>query len=140
MAIARPTSKTIISTTGWGIPITDAVNANTDWITANTPGAWTPLSVQNGWTIQTNHGTASVRKIGDTVQMRGMVSGGTAGTVVAVLPTGFRPLYQVDLLAYQWPSVASWCNLLIGSDGTITVNVGSGGANFVSLAGWWTTS
>lgn len=32
MPINRPTSKTIISTTGWGIPITDAVNANTDTV------------------------------------------------------------------------------------------------------------
>lgn len=30
MAITKPVTKTLISTTAWGIPITDAVNANTD--------------------------------------------------------------------------------------------------------------
>lgn len=40
MAITRPVTKTLISTTQWGIPITDEVNRLTDWQTLNRNVPW----------------------------------------------------------------------------------------------------
>lgn len=40
MAIQRPITKSLISTTGWGIPITDEVNRLSAWQLANPKVAW----------------------------------------------------------------------------------------------------
>lgn len=93
MAINRPVTKTLISTTGWGIPITDEVNALRTAVTAlQTPGPWTTMTLQNGWT----HFASSpmqYRKFGDMVQLRGRIenAAGNAFIVVSNLPVGFRP-------------------------------------------------
>lgn len=54
MAIARPITKTVISTAAWGIPITDAVNANT----AQLLGALPIMGVYQKKTAAANTGTA----------------------------------------------------------------------------------
>jgi hypothetical protein len=101
MAINRPTTKTIISTTQWGIPITDAVNLNVTDIaalkTATAVTAWTNLVLTNGWTNVGGWGIPQYRKVGDMVQLRGLVSGGAANSSLTTLPVGFRPPDQMTL-------------------------------------------
>ena len=91
MAINRPTTKTVISTTQWGIPITDQVNTNTNAIAALQSTAWTNMTLFNGWSnFGGSYALASYRKRGDMVDCRGTIQGGSSGSIFAILPTGFR--------------------------------------------------
>jgi hypothetical protein len=92
MAIVRPTTKTLISTTNWGIPITDAVNANTTAIANNVPTAWTNPTFLNGWmSYGSGYAPGQYRKVGDMVQIRGLVKSGSLGNAIFMLPVGYRP-------------------------------------------------
>lgn len=92
MAITRPQTDTIISTTQWGIPITDAVNANTTDIVAMKPTAWTDITLLNGYIWENPFQKPQYRKVGDTVQIRGSLYVASANqSAVFVLPAGFRP-------------------------------------------------
>lgn len=99
MAIIRPVTKTIISSLGWGIPITDEVNRLTTVVASLQPTPWAGLTLQNGWT---NYGggydVASYRKVGDMVQVKGTVRNGTVGQVWATLPVGYRPPLALALV------------------------------------------
>lgn len=91
MAINRPTTKTIISTTGWGIPITDEVNALRAAVTAlQTIPPWLAVTFTNGWTATPVVGFG-YRKVGDMVQFKGGINPGTIGAVAFTLPAGYRP-------------------------------------------------
>lgn len=136
MAIARPTTKTIISTTGWGIPVTDQLNTNTtDIATVKplVPGAWVNLTLLNGWVAVANRATPSIRLRGDIVDMRGMVTGGANQSQAFLLPVGYRPSGIVELLCYQWPSVPSWCIININTAGAAVISAASGTPSSVSL-------
>lgn len=123
MAITRPVTKTLISTTAWGIPITDQVNTNTTDIAALKPTAWISATLMNGWT---NYGggftPVSYCKIGTIVYIRGLMSGGTMPSVAFVLPVGYRPAYN-----YQFPAVAfgAYAWFEVGSTGNVTPNQGA---------------
>lgn len=107
MAIARPISKTIISTTAWGIPITDQVNANAADIAAMKPTAWTNLTFQNGWAAS-GGSVCQYRKVGDMVQLRGLIGGGPTGvSTIATLPVGFRP-YRENYITTLTYTGTSW--------------------------------
>lgn len=94
MAITRPTTKTVISTTAWGWPVTDAVNANTADLAALKPGAWIQATMQNGWTHFAGQ-PISYRKVGDVVSIRGRASGSATWVAIFTLPVGYRPPYDV---------------------------------------------
>ncbi len=50
-------------------------------------GAWTPLTLANSWAnFGAGTAPAAYRVIGDTVDLRGVIKSGTAGTPVATLP------------------------------------------------------
>lgn len=99
MAITRPITRTTISTTGWGIPITDEVNSLRTAVTAlQTPGVWTTPTYQNGWVEYAPGRGAQYRKIGDIVYIRGVIKSGTAGMAAFTLPVGFRPNPDVSFV------------------------------------------
>lgn len=56
------------------------------------PNAWTAVTFQNSWA---DYGggfqTCQYRKLGDMVQLRGLMRLGTAGTTAFTLPAGYRP-------------------------------------------------
>jgi hypothetical protein len=58
--------------------------ADTGWITPTLLNSWTNYG--SGWN------TAGYRKIAGIVYLKGLVTGGTQGTVVYNLPAGFRPI------------------------------------------------
>lgn len=101
MAIARPTTKTKISTTEWGWPVTDAVNLNTTDIaalkSATAVGAWVDFSFQNGWINDPGTQSCQYRKIGDIVYLRGRCKGGAISSVITTFPVGFRPPANIDM-------------------------------------------
>lgn len=99
MAITRPTTKTIISTVGWGIPITDEVNRLTTDLASTKPTAWTNMVLQNGWGPDQAMQVAQYRKIGDVVELRGSITGGANGSVVTTMPDGFRVARAMRIFA-----------------------------------------
>lgn len=96
--------------------------------------AWTLPTLQNGWTHFGGIFTgAYYRKVGDEVQLRGLVKNGTvgAGTPIFTLPVGFRPLAYEIFVILTYNNVAGRLN--VGADGTVACETGN--TNFVSLGG-----
>jgi hypothetical protein len=99
-----------------------------------TPTTWTNVTFQNGWSnFGSGYTGAQYRKVGDRVELRGLVTGGTVtyGTPVFTLPSGFRPTgFEV------FPAVAN--NLFTRVDvlttGVVSVYTGASNA-FVSFSG-----
>lgn len=116
MAITRPVSRTTISTTDWGIPVTDELNRLTTWQLAQVPTPWVNVTFQNGWTVWT--GNTSYRKIGDMVYIRGTAASGAVGTTIFTLPTTFRPPAQLQFLQTSWAT--AFANIGVNPDGTVT--------------------
>ena len=83
MAITVPQPTWNISAVDFGQPVANQLNALA-------PTAWTNLTLQNSWTALT---ACQYRKVNDIVYVRGSMQNGTpaAGTVLATLPSGFRP-------------------------------------------------
>lgn len=72
-----------------------------DWVMtqdAITAGAWTNMTLINGWT--NNVGTTRARRIGPFTELQITLSGGVSGTEAFTLPAAFRPATDV------------WANLL----------------------------
>ena len=126
MAIIRPVTKTLISSPDWGIPITDAVNANTNAIAANAPTVWTALALVNGWTNPGGYVT-QCRKIGDLVQIRGRLTGGPMLATMFTLPVGFRPIMPCEFAVGSADAGGNWQLgiLQIATDGTVTPRMGT---------------
>lgn len=128
MTVTPPSTHTKISTTAWGIPLTNQVNANTD---ALTPTAWTAVTFQNGWS---NFGAglqvAQYRKIGDVVEVRGVIGGGTSATVAFTLPVGFRPPATIAVPA---AAAGNFAMVNVAAAGTVAVTSPSGTSS-VSIA------
>lgn len=115
MAIARPVTKTIISSTAFGIPVADFVNANT-------PTPWVNASYLNGWTTADTR-PAQYCKVGPVVYLRGVVSGGTLGMSVFLLPQGHTPVNGTDFAVICGPS-ATHGALSITQSGNVIPYVG----------------
>lgn len=117
MPIPYPVSKTIISTTQWGIPVTDEVNRLATAELANRPTPWAAVSFLSGWN---NYGqgfqTCQYRKIGDVVYLRGLMTGGAMAQFAFVLPSGFRPPARIQIVtqasgAFAWFSIDNAGNM-----------------------------
>jgi hypothetical protein len=83
------------------------------------PAPWIPVATfQNGWT---NYGSgwyvAQYRKVGDEVQLRGLIKGGTNATVGFYLPPGFRPVSSAQHFAT--PSVDTLAVIRVAVDGGV---------------------
>lgn len=120
--------------TWWTFPVsvtTGAVTkgARTQLNFVNAPTPWTALPLNGTWAnFGSGWQTAQYRKIGDEVQVRGLVVNATAGTginSIATLPSGFRPVLQ------QGPLVG-WAN--DGTDsGATRIEVTPAGGIFISF-------
>lgn len=95
--INRPTTLTQVSTTAWGIPITDQVNANTTAIASGAPGAWVSMTLVNGWTnFGSGYSITMYRKRGDMVDLKGTMQGGASSSIFTTMPVGFRPVSNLQ--------------------------------------------
>lgn len=89
MPLKRPVAGDPVVVEDFGQPVYD-------YIVANTPTAWVALTLQSSWTVSAGN-VAQYRKHGDRVQLRGTITGGTAGSAgFATLPVGYRPPYDVQ--------------------------------------------
>lgn len=112
MAITRPVTKTIISTTAFGVPVVDEVNSLRDWVTANAPTPWVAMPMMNGATAGAS-GAPMARKMMGNVQMKGGFVNGPNGTASCSLPAGHYPTVAVEMIAYQFNGGWIYCNITI---------------------------
>jgi|SRR5215510_2336946 len=127
MAINRPTTKTIISTNGWGIPITDEVNAlRTEVNALKAIPTWINVTYINGWATNPGMQPVQYRKLMlDLVQIRGFVYNGTIGSAAFVLPSGYRPPMEVYTPGGSWSgSVWTASRAVIAANGNFTPTSG----------------
>jgi hypothetical protein len=96
-----------------------------------TPTAWTAVTFQNSW-VDFGAGLqiCQYRKVGDEVQVRGVIQGGVSATVAFTLPTGFRPLAGFSAAAVG-PS-ASMAVVTVNTTGTVAV-ISAGGTSPVHI-------
>jgi hypothetical protein len=95
---------------------------------------WVGFTFQNGWTnFLGGHISGAYRKVGDTVQLRGLVNAGVVGgaTPIATLPGAFRP---AATHFFGTVSNGVFGLVSVASDGTITALAPSTNA-YVSLNG-----
>lgn len=60
--------------------------------------AWTAVTFQNSWVnFGSGYQAMEYRKVGDMVQLRGLIKSGTVSTDMFTLPTGFRPPAAIQL-------------------------------------------
>lgn len=88
MPLKRPVAGDPVLVEDFGQPVYD-------YIAANNPTAWTPVTYLNGW--QNESGSiqgVQYRKIGDNVHVRGACRLGTA-PAMCQLPVGYRPPIQL---------------------------------------------
>lgn len=78
--------------------------------------AWTGPTFQNGWSnFLGGNLSAAYHKIGNRVELRGLVTGGTVGggTPIFTLPTGFRPTAQANY------GITTTNYVIVASDGRV---------------------
>lgn len=72
-----------------------AIRAALDVRYAPVPTAWTNVTVfTNSWVSYGAGYTPQYRKVGDEVQMRGLMKLGSISVAAFTLPVGFRPAYE----------------------------------------------
>ena len=83
---------------------------NTDWVdevanTLGSVGAWANVTFENSWADYHTgtYGFCQYRKVGDMVQVRGLINGGVTNTTAFTLPVGFRPPFTT----YGWGAISS---------------------------------
>lgn len=96
------------------------------------PTAWVAVTFQNGWVdFVGTHQLCQYRKIGDNVQIRGLVKSGTvgAGFAIFVLPAGFRPPLDLNiatvsngLFGQVQINQAGWVQAIVGSNAWFSLN------------------
>jgi hypothetical protein len=94
---------------------------------------WTGVTFQNGWANygDATFGTVQFRRVRGMVELKGMCTGGQAGTVIFNLPAGFRPR-QANII----PAVSAdvFASVIIYSDGNLIWRAGGSNA-WIGLAG-----
>ena len=97
----------------------DAVQSD---VAAIAQGSWSNLSLTSGWSDYAGRQDAEYRKVGDEVQLRGVIDGGTttSGTTIATLPSGFRPPAE-DLFPIAGSGDIGGGYILVKSNGVMEV-------------------
>ena len=64
-------------------------------VVADSSPPWLALTLTSPWAhYGAPYGPVWYRKVNDEVQLRGLVSTGVVGTVIATMPVGYRPQYE----------------------------------------------
>lgn len=89
------------------------------------PGAWTAPTFTGTWVnFGGTNQVAQYRKVGDRVEIRGVIKTGTIATAAFTLPVGFRPPANGDL-TFATVSNALFGAITITAAGVVTPAVGS---------------
>lgn len=109
----------------------DALALKADATSIPITTAWTNATLLNAWVVY-NVGTfVQYRKIGDVVEVRGLVKSGTTGTTIFTLPVGFRPPGASSAML---PCIANGliARLDVSNNGNVSISTGNGNA-YLSL-------
>jgi hypothetical protein len=88
--------------------------------------AWTAVTFTNGWTdFGGGYQAMQYRKVGDVVELRGMIGSGTPGASAFTLPTGFRPPANIRFAAISTGVTLGYWE--IGTAGTVLHQSGAVG-------------
>lgn len=90
------------------------------------------FAFQNSWSAG-NDSTGFTRDRMGFVHLRGFVTGGTPGSVIATLPEGLRPPDDETFIVFAYASGGAFA-LGVGADGEITP-VADAGNTVISLSG-----
>lgn len=111
--------------------LADAVDADVQALAV--PTAWVAPTLGNSWVVAFSN-TVGYRKVGDVVQLRGMIQSGTLNTTIFTLPSGFRPVQEADFA--QSSNGAGIANVKIINSGVVQVSYYLSGSNgWVALDG-----
>ena len=97
-----------------------------------TSTAWTAMTLQNSWTVYSGN-RAVYRKVFGRIEVWLSIVAGTLtdGTIVATLPAGYRPPYEVGFIGLRTGgSSSSPGTLVIGTDGTMKIYNMTGATRF----------
>lgn len=90
------------------------------------PTAWTAPAFLNGWAnIGGAFQVAQYRRVGDVVELRGVIAGGTIGLACFQLPVGFRPPANVN---FACESAAAHGAFAVTATGNVVTTAGSNAA------------
>lgn len=99
------------------------VLTNTDLNASLASTAWTGVTFANAWVdFGASHQAVQYRKVGDIVQVRGLMKSGTIAATAFTLPSGFRP---PALLYFATASNSLFGLTLVDTTGTVTPSAGS---------------
>lgn len=86
--------------------------------------AWTSPTMQNSWVAYgAPFGGAEYRKVGDMVQIRGVIKSGSTTATMFTLPAGYRPPYRVQFACAA--GGGAYGSFAVDPDGTVVHQVGS---------------
>lgn len=122
--------------------LTDAVQQNTTAVSVlmnkkedkDAPG-WITPTLLNGWTIGTAVGY--LKESNGTVQLKGILRPGSSGTIMFILPPGYRPLPKRNLAGIAYNGSTSTLHpalITILENGAVYADFSSG-ATWVSIDG-----
>ena len=111
-AYFSPSNTTVL---GW--------QGDTGWVTLASASA----GYTNSWGSNTGPaGAASIRKIGNEIQLAGVVTGGASGTAVCTLSAAYRPTYTVQEVTFMTDAGTTICHWSVTSAGVLTVSFATG--------------
>lgn len=102
------------------------------------PGAFTAVTAFGaGWANSAGQGAnpqapAGYRKTGTDVELRGTVGGTGASAIIFILPSGFRPQYQIVIPV---SGTEAYANVKINPNGQVLFSAPNSNATMVSLHG-----
>jgi hypothetical protein len=97
--------------------------------------AWAPLTLIPPWTnYGGGWGPAMIRQVGDEVQLRGLVNGGSASSNIAVVPAPSSSLIFVGADANTATPSSAAGRIDVGTSGYLTYSAPGGYSNYLSLA------
>ena len=101
-------------------------------VTSHVPVPWLHVAFLNGW-HNYDPGTAPparsvmYRKVGDRVELRGVMAGGGVNMFCLQLPVGYRPPLAGQ--TFGTPANGGFANLVIFQDGMVNVGLYAGATN-----------
>ena len=120
----------IVGTSVASIPTLPLPTLGSNIVVYESETPWTTVPLVNAWTVALGR-TVQVKRINNTVYIRGQVEAGTAG-VIGTIPGGFRPSGQTIVIN----PVLSTASVTISTGGTITVSAAGIGGSIVLNHPW----
>jgi hypothetical protein len=98
---------------------------------------WTPATLTAAWVAYVGGGGyyngLRYRRVGDMIQVQGMIKSGAAGSAITTLPVGFRPSYSVMQVCEANAAGTLAVVLFDSTTGVVTYRSGVGAPTYVNI-------